>query len=252
MRLILSRIATCLRAITAGAGTLACITFAGPALANSSSNADISAPLRAAQSASQSASGGEDEQFRELFSTWQSFEADTVPALAAVAEAQSQAGMSSGIRKSRPEVSIPSRVPLAGLKLTSGYGMRNHPVTGRRRSHKGIDLAAPTGTPIFATADGLISRASWFSSYGLYVSIEHGGQIQTRYAHMSRLNVANGQRVQKGDIIGFVGSTGRSTGPHLHYEVRIKGAAVDPVPYMHGRQIADASTASSLGRGGSK
>lgn len=82
----------------------------------------------------------------------------------------------------------------------------------------------------------MISRASWFSTYGLYVSIEHGGQIQTRYAHMSRLNVAEGQRVHKGDVIGFVGTTGRSTGPHLHYEVRVDGAAVNPVPYMNGDQ----------------
>ena len=96
----------------------------------------------------------------------------------------------------------------------------------------------------------MVSRASWFSTYGLYVAIEHGGQIQTRYAHMSRLNVGEGQRVQKGDIIGYVGSTGRSTGPHLHYEVRVDGSAVDPIPYMSGQQIAVATASPALGRGG--
>ena len=107
-------------------------------------------------------------------------------------------------------------------------------LTGGRHQHKGVDLAGPVGTPVRATADGTIGRADWFSSYGLYVAIEHGGNLETRYGHMSRLNVAAGQRVRKGDVIGFIGSTGRSTGPHLHYEVRVAGAAVNPSPYMHG------------------
>ncbi len=77
-----------------------------------------------------------------------------------------------------------------------------------------------------------VSKADWFSSYGKYVSIEHGARIQTRYAHMSRIVVEDGTWVEKGDLIGYVGSTGRSTGPHLHYEVRIDGEAVNPVPYM--------------------
>jgi murein DD-endopeptidase MepM/ murein hydrolase activator NlpD len=145
-------------------------------------------------------------------------------------------------------VSIPSLMPVAGAKLTSGYGMRNHPVLGGRRQHQGIDLAQPTGTPIRATADGVVGRADWFSSYGLFVSLEHGGSIETRYGHMSRLNVAAGQAVKKGDIIGYVGSTGRSTGPHLHYEVRIAGVAVNPLPYMQG----DDAGSSEVALGGSK
>ncbi|MBV1917688.1 MAG: M23 family metallopeptidase [Sphingomonadaceae bacterium] len=242
---------TSFRAFAGHLTVISCLSFGGPALANSSANADIAAPLRAAQSAGHSVSGARDDQFSKLFNTWQSFESNNVPALAAVAEAQNQAGLSgSSMRGARAEVSIPSRVPLAGLTLTSNFGMRVHPVSGRRRAHKGIDLAAPTGTPIYATGDGLISRASWFSSYGLYVAIEHGSQIQTRYAHMSRLNVAQGQRVHKGDIIGYVGSTGRSTGPHLHYEVRVRGAAVNPIPYMNGEQLAKAGDAKGLGRGG--
>ena len=220
--------------------TTACLLMvAGPAFANSSANADIAAPLRAAQAAKQSVAGTEDEEFRRLFDSWQTFEKSSVPALAAVADAQQAAASrtrfstASQFTGFQPAISIPSRVPINDSRFTSGYGMRTHPVTGGRRAHKGIDLAAPTGTPIYATADGVVSRASWFSSYGLYVSIEHGGNIQTRYAHMSRLNVADGQRVKKGEIIGFVGSTGRSTGPHLHYEVRVDGASVNPVPYMN-------------------
>jgi murein DD-endopeptidase MepM/ murein hydrolase activator NlpD len=245
------------RSIAKSVAALACLALTPAAYANSSSNADIAAPLREANAANQSVSGGQDERFSALFSNWRSLEASSVPALAAVAEAQSQAGMArpvsgslAGFRAPSQQVSIPSRTPLAGLTLTSDFGMRMHPVTGRRAAHKGIDLAAPTGTPIYATGDGMISRASWFSTYGLYVSIEHGGQIQTRYAHMSRLNVAEGQRVRKGDVIGFVGTTGRSTGPHLHYEVRVEGAAVNPVPYMNGGQIAKVDTDPSLGRGG--
>ena len=112
--------------------------------------------------------------------------------------------------------------------------MRWHPVLGGRRPHKGVDLADPTGTPVHATADGVIGKAERFSGYGLYVQIEHGGDIETRYGHMSRLNVAAGQLVHKGDVIGFVGATGRATGPHLHYEVRVSGVAVNPMPYMQG------------------
>lgn len=200
-----------------------------PASANSSASADIAAPLRAAQAAKHSVSGGEDEQFSKLFRNWQSYEESSSPALASLAN-----GI--GARQIGASVSSPSRMPVEGIYLTSGFGMRNHPVTGGRRAHKGIDLAGPTGTPIHAAADGIISRADWFSTYGLYVSIEHGGEIQTRYAHMSRLNVAKGQRVRKGDVIGFIGSTGRSTGPHLHYEVRISKRAVNPIPYMQAEQ----------------
>lgn len=204
---------------------------AQPALANSSS-ADISGPVRTAQSANQSVTGGEDEQFRQLFSSWQNFEET---GLAAAKPKPASVGTFSS-------VAIPSRNPLGVDRVSSTYGMRNHPILGGRRAHKGVDLAAPVGTPIYATADGTVSRASWFSGYGLYIAVEHGGEMQTRYAHLSRLNVADGQRVRKGDVIGYVGSTGNSTGPHLHYEVRISGEAVNPLPYMQsGMASADSN-----------
>ncbi|GAA4777740.1 M23 family metallopeptidase [Novosphingobium ginsenosidimutans] len=194
---------------------LASLGLASPALANSSATAaDIAAPLREAQAAKAGTRGG-DEEFRRLFASWNGTSVASVP--------------------SRPRtVSIPSRMPLEGAALTSGFGMRTHPVLGGRRGHKGIDLSSPIGTPIYATADAVVTRADWFSSYGLFISLDHGAQLETRYGHLSRLNVAEGQVVKKGDLIGYVGSTGRSTGPHLHYEVRIAGTAVNPVPYMQG------------------
>ncbi len=201
----------------------ASLVAATPALANSSATADIAAPLRAAQAAKQTDFGNGDDEFRRLFASWQSLDRPG----AQIALPSRRIG----------GVAIPSRMPVDGVRLSSDYGMRRHPVLGGRRSHKGVDLAGPTGSPVRATADGVVGRADWFSSYGLYVSLEHGGSIETRYGHMSRLNVAAGQQVRKGDIIGFVGSTGRSTGPHLHYEVRIAGQAVNPIPYMQSDEV---------------
>ncbi len=141
-------------------------------------------------------------------------------------------------------------MPLDNATLTSDFGMRTHPVLGGRRNHKGIDLAQPSGTPVYATADGVVGRAEWFSSYGNYIQIEHGGEMQTRYAHLSGYAVAAGEFVHKGQLIGFVGSTGRSTGPHLHYEVRVAGEAVDPTPYMVDTQLAVVAPGGTLGQGG--
>ena len=172
---------------------------------------------------------GDDAQFTELFARWE----NPNPVASIVA----------------PKVSVPSRMPLEDARLTSDYGMRTHPVLKRRLGHKGVDLAAPTGTPIYATADGFVSKAERFSSYGNFVSIEHGARIQTRYAHMSSIAIAPGTRVSKGDLIGYVGSTGRSTGPHLHYEVRIDGEAVNPVPYMIESE-AQRAFALAIGEGG--
>jgi len=138
-------------------------------------------------------------------------------------------------------VSVPSRQPLEKMSLSSSYGMRTHPITGRVARHNGIDIPAPYGTPIYATADGTVGRAQRLGGYGNYVEIEHGNAIETRYGHMSRFVVQSGQRVKKGDIIGYVGSTGRSTGNHLHYEVRIDGAPVNPLPFVRADSMAIAA-----------
>ena len=225
LRVVVTKFFAKFRAVTGIVVAGGLLAAAHPAMANSSAAAaDIAAPLRAAQAANQSVSGGEDEQFRQLFNSWQQYEETGLAVSKAKPSVSSGAGIAS--------VSIPSRDPLNIKTMTSGFGMRDHPVIGGRRAHSGVDLAAPVGTPIHATADGVVSKASWYGSYGLFISLEHGGDLQTRYGHMSRLNVAEGQTVRKGDVIGYVGSTGRSTGPHLHYEVRVDGAAVNPVPYM--------------------
>ncbi|MBD59791.1 MAG: hypothetical protein CL808_06675 [Citromicrobium sp.] len=184
-----------------------------PAQANTSAAAAVD--VSEATEEAQSPLGNGDAQFRQLFASWQTFDIErTEPAVAL------------------PTVSVPSRMPLEDARMSSGYGMRSHPVLRKRKRHNGVDLAAPTGTPIYATADGTVQRADYFGSYGNYIQIGHGNAIETRYAHLSRIIVADGQEVRKGDLIGFVGSTGRSTGPHLHYEVRIDGRPVDPRPFM--------------------
>jgi murein DD-endopeptidase MepM/ murein hydrolase activator NlpD len=224
-------------AAAAAAAAAASIFGANPALANAS-NADILAPLRAAQATRQQSG---DEEFRQLFTSWKSMDhAAQRQALVSIAQPQQRFGNTIPGFSSQP-VAIPSLVPVEGVKLTSDFGMRWHPVLGGRRQHKGVDLAAPTGTPVHATADGVVERADWFSGYGLFVALEHGGDIETRYGHMSRLNVAAGQQVRKGDVIGYVGTTGRSTGPHLHYEVRIAGEAVNPMPYLQNGNIERAA-----------
>ena len=130
-------------------------------------------------------------------------------------------------------IAVPSDKPVKTGAFTSGYGVRSDPFQGRSAMHAGIDLSGPVGTPIYATADGLITTAGYNSGgYGNLVKIDHGRGIETRYGHLSKMSVYAGQRVKRGEMIGRMGSTGRSTGSHLHYEVRIDGRAVNPVPFM--------------------
>lgn len=122
------------------------------------------------------------------------------------------------------------KTPIDGARLSSGYGMRRHPVLGYSKMHKGIDFAAPRGTPIYAAGDGTIERIGPFSSYGNYIRIRHRRDLHTAYAHMKgfRSGLKTGSRVKQGQIIGYVGTTGRSTGPHLHYELMVNGKTVNP------------------------
>ena len=123
---------------------------------------------------------------------------------------------------------IPRGFPLRSAVLTSTFGMRPHPVLGGVRGHGGVDLAAPAGAPVFATGPGKVVSAGWAGGYGLLVTIDHGGGKQSRYGHLSAASVSMGQIVPAGTVVGFVGATGLATGPHLHYEIRINGDAVDP------------------------
>ncbi|MFP3980771.1 MAG: peptidoglycan DD-metalloendopeptidase family protein [Desulfobacterales bacterium] len=120
--------------------------------------------------------------------------------------------------------------PVEGARTSSGYGMRKHPILGYNKMHEGLDFAAPSGTPIMAAGDGVVEYAGRRGSYGHYVRIRHPNQYQTAYAHMSGYaeGISRGTRVKQGEVIGYVGSTGRSTGPHLHYEVRYAGSPVNP------------------------
>ncbi|PQA89441.1 peptidoglycan DD-metalloendopeptidase family protein [Hyphococcus luteus] len=122
------------------------------------------------------------------------------------------------------------KTPIDGARLSSGFGTRRHPILGYRRAHKGVDFAAPRGTPIKAAGDGVIERANRYGSFGNYVRIRHANGYQTAYAHLKGFarGIRAGKRVRQGDIIAYVGTTGRSTGPHLHYEVHLHGKAVNP------------------------
>lgn len=125
-------------------------------------------------------------------------------------------------------------LPVTGARLSSGYGSRIHPITGKRKTHTGVDLAAPQGTDIHAAEGGVVIVAEWWSGYGNTVIIDHGDNVWTLYGHIRNggIKVEKGQQVKRGEKIAEVGSTGNSTGPHLHFEVRINGNPVDPMPYL--------------------
>jgi len=127
--------------------------------------------------------------------------------------------------------STPSVWPAGGW-VTSGFGWRSSPFTTKKEFHKGLDISAPAGTPIYAPSRGVVSFIERDPSYGLILNITHGTGLVTRYAHLQGVNVKQGQTVQRGEVIAFIGDTGRSTGPHLHYEVRIGGVPVNPMRYI--------------------
>jgi len=154
--------------------------------------------------------GKADPTFKQLFSSWKKL--DTL-----------QDGA----------IAIPSEKPVRTAAFTSGFGVRSDPFRHGAAMHPGIDLSGPYGTPIYATADGTVLRAGWNSGgYGNLVELDHGRGINTRYGHLSAILIRPGDRITRGQLIGRMGSTGRSTGNHLHYEVRIDGRPVNPVPFM--------------------
>jgi len=156
------------------------------------------------------AAGNADPDYRALFMSWRRLD-------------QLEQGVAA----------IPSGRPVASFNFTSGFGTRSDPFRRGAAYHPGVDLAAPMGTPIYATADGIVARSEYNNGgYGNMVEINHGQGISTRYGHMSRRIAQVGQRVHRGELIGLMGSTGRSTGSHVHYEVRIDGQAVNPMPFL--------------------
>ena len=136
-------------------------------------------------------------------------------------------------RLNRTLALVPYRKPVVGeVEFTSGFGVRSDPFLGRPAMHTGLDFRAQTGDPVRATANGKVSSSGWAGGYGRMVEIDHGNGLATRYGHLSEINVKVGDVIKIGQVIGAVGSTGRSTGPHLHYETRIDGEAVDPQKFL--------------------
>lgn len=151
----------------------------------------------------------------------------------------------------RSAVYVPVGRPVDNLELTSNFGVRADPFNGHARMHKGIDIPGPVGTPIYATADGIVSKSEWMNGYGNLVEISHGNDTETRYGHLSKLLVQPNERVYRGQLIGLMGSTGRSTGSHLHYEIRVAGEAINPLPFVTGSERAMAlNSRSNIALGG--
>ena len=134
-------------------------------------------------------------------------------------------------RRRLQSVSQPSLWPING-RLLGPFGERNDPFSGEGEFHTGVDISAPTGTAVRATADGVVVFSDWSNGYGRLIIVDHGGGVETYYAHLSRFLALAGQGVRRGEVVGAVGSTGRVTAPHLHYEVRIGGAPVNPYRYL--------------------
>jgi murein DD-endopeptidase MepM/ murein hydrolase activator NlpD len=127
---------------------------------------------------------------------------------------------------------LPNSSPVMAGYNSSSYGWRIDPFNGHKAFHEGLDFPANTGTPILAAADGIVTTAERTADYGNIVKISHGSGLETRYAHASKILVKVGERVTKGQVVAHVGSTGRSTGPHLHYEIRLHGNSLDPRQYL--------------------
>ncbi len=186
-----------------------------PAMGGPYEPVDAATAAAAASATSATADAQADAQFRALFLSWKKL--DTLEQAA---------------------ISIPSFQPVARLSFTSNFGVRSDPFRGTAAMHAGVDIPGPVGTPVYATADGIISRAERAGGYGNLVEVNHGKGIATRYGHLSKILVRDHDRVKRGQLIALMGSTGRSTGSHLHYEVRIDGAAVNPAPYLQAGELA--------------
>ncbi len=160
------------------------------------------------------------------------------PFAQALERARQNHGLSLGIRNI-VEALPTTRPTVPNIRYSSGFGYRTHPILGYKKLHAGLDMAAPIGTPIFAAGSGVVLSASWGGGYGNLIQVDHGNGIVTRYAHLSQMNVTTGQPIAKGSLIGLMGTTGASTGSHLHFETRIYGSPVNPACFLHaGDRIA--------------
>jgi murein DD-endopeptidase MepM/ murein hydrolase activator NlpD len=187
--------------------------------------ADVPAAGAAGASDAAAAVENSDAQFRTLFDTWKKLDGPEPTA-----------------------ISVPSMEPVDKVVFTSHFGVRSDPFRGTAAMHAGVDIPGAIGTPIYATADGVISHAGRQGGYGNLVQINHGRGLETRYGHLSKILVADNTKVHRGQLIGLMGSTGRSTGSHLHYEVRMDGRAVNPVPFLQsGEYVATVQPLGGVG-----
>ncbi|MGI4732714.1 MAG: M23 family metallopeptidase [Janthinobacterium lividum] len=194
-----------------GATAMVAAASAGPAMvAGVAAVADVVAETR----------------MKSLFDTWQHADTGAAPMHAGIA--------------------IPSVHPVQQLEYTSNFGIRSDPFNHTARMHAGVDIRGPVGTPIYATADGTVDRAERAGGYGNLLELDHGKGIQTRYGHLSKILVEPGTPVKRGQLIALMGSTGRSTGSHLHYEVRIDGKAVNPAPFLTTADYMTAAQSASV------
>ena len=150
-------------------------------------------------------------------------------------------------RRAGMALTVPTHMPIAGMDPGSPFGWRRHPILGHKILHEGVDFAAPYGTPIHSAAAGVVVDAGYKSGYGLTVDVRHGDGLVTRYAHASKLLVKPGDIVEKGQQIAKVGASGRVTGAHLHFEVRVNGRALDPMLFLDKQGPADTLMASAVG-----
>lgn len=164
---------------------------------------------------------------------------DATPDAFEVRMQQTRASLDEARQARRVMHRVPLRRPMSNTEITSTFGSRLDPFLGTWAMHAGIDFRGETGTPVYATARGRVAEAGWSGGYGQMVEIDHGHGMSTRFGHLSAILVAPGQSVEPGQMIGRVGSTGRSTGPHLHYETRIDDGAVDPIRFLRaGERLA--------------
>jgi murein DD-endopeptidase MepM/ murein hydrolase activator NlpD len=139
---------------------------------------------------------------------------------------------------------LPAGWPING-RLMDGFGHRSDPFSGEGAMHTGVDISAPQGTGVRATADGIVIHANWYNGYGRCVIVDHGNGYQTLYGHLSRIEVIEGQEIRQSEVVGRVGSSGRSTGPHLHYEVRVRSTPVNPYRFLNQASAMKPSNPSS-------
>nr|WP_184087074.1 M23 family metallopeptidase [Sphingomonas xinjiangensis] len=198
------------------------------AAAGAAEAADVPATTAAAVAADAASSAeGADAQFRTLFDSWKKMDGSEPTVIA-----------------------VPSMQPVDKVVFTSHFGVRSDPFRGTATMHAGVDIPGAIGTPIYATADGVVSHAGRQGGYGNLIQINHGRGLETRYGHLSKILVADNTKVHRGQLIGLMGSTGRSTGSHLHYEVRMDGRALNPVPFLQSGEYVAAAVQPLGGVGG--